>query len=1111
MQDYQENYSALNAAQRQAVDTIEGPVMVVAGPGTGKTQLLSMRVAAILARADVPAGAILCLTFTESAAAEMRQRLLRLIGPDAYKVAIHTFHSFGTEIISQYPEYFYHGAHFRAADDLSGFELLEPIFAALPHRSPLASKMNGQFTALRDVRQAIGQLKKAGLTPDELLKILDHNQTCLDSAEPLLARAFDVPRLSKKHLGVLRETAGQLAAFTPADIPLGQFKPLAQLLVNELEAALDQAEADNSTKPITAWRERWLERDHTRAFVFKDRARGKKLRDLADIYHKYLLAMQKAELFDFDDMILRVSHALEYFPELRYNLQERYLYIMVDEFQDTNGAQMRLVHNLTNAEVNAGRPNIMVVGDDDQAIYAFQGAEIGNILQFSELYRDPAIITLTENYRSTDVILQSARAVITQGSYRLETSMQNINKTLHAHNAATPTLSELHSFSDPTAQYAWIAHAIKAHPGRSGIAVLARNHKQLLELLPFLYQAGIAVNYERRNNVLDAEHIVALIVLARTIVAIAKQEYEQTEALLPQLLSYPFWGLTSEDVWHISLETYKRQEMWLEHMLSHEDKLHEIAEFLVIASQAAQHESLDTMLDMLLGTEEIQVNDDDQASDTNPRSDGPHEQFTSPIRAHYFTAQRLQTQPEQYLGMLSNLAVLRRALREYRPDQALKLEDFVDFIDLHAQTNTPIVDTSAHHESADAVTLMTAHKAKGLEFETVFVLSCQDTIWGGSARTKPANLRFPHNLPIESVGQGLDDMLRLFFVAMTRAKRQLYMCSYQYDTSNKASLGVSFLQAMPIIVHNEKVAASTLARSLEPGWHTQHLRVSHASRETLLRPVLEKYKLSATHLNNFIDTTNGGPQAFLLQNLLRFPQAMPPNAAFGSAVHAALQRAHVHLTTTGERRPTEDIVHDFEQHLSGARLSERDYQHFVEKGGDVLQAFLTARHESFTPGQRVEYSFAAQGVVIGNARLTGAIDLLEIDEPNKAIIVTDYKTGKPSNSWQGKTDYEKIKLHKYRQQLMMYKLLVERSRDLGGYTVSQGIVEFVEAGSDSSHQRLVMTFTDDELLRFRQLLQAVWQHIMTLDLPDTSHYEQSYRGIIAFEADLLKDTPQAKS
>ena len=148
--DFQTRYKKLNQKQQQAVDTIDGPVMVIAGPGTGKTELLSMRAANILRLTDTLPENILCLTFTESGAAAMRARLASIIGMDAYKVAIHTFHSFGTEIINQNGAAFFSGATFQPADDLSRYEILHAIFDEQDYTNPITAKMNGEYTHLND-------------------------------------------------------------------------------------------------------------------------------------------------------------------------------------------------------------------------------------------------------------------------------------------------------------------------------------------------------------------------------------------------------------------------------------------------------------------------------------------------------------------------------------------------------------------------------------------------------------------------------------------------------------------------------------------------------------------------------------------------------------------------------------------------------------------------------------------------------------------------------------------------------------------------------------------------------------------------------------------------
>jgi len=230
---------------------------------------------------------------------------------------------------------------------------------------------------------------------------------------------------------------------------------------------------------------------------------------------------------------------------------------------------------------------------------------------------------------------------------------------------------------------------------------------------------------------------------------------------------------------------------------------------------------------------------------------------------------------------------------------------------------------------------------------------------------------------------------------------------------------------------------------------------------------------------------------------------MTPSQTFGKAVHAVLQRAHTHLSATGDKRPIEDILHDYELQLQQGRLNEREFGYMLEKGSDILQTYLNARYDTFNEAQKAERNFASQHSMLGDVRLTGAIDLMEINEKTKTISVTDYKTGKGLSSWQGKTDFEKIKLHKYRQQLMFYKLLIEHSRDYKTFVVTEGRLEFVETDTDNQLHSLSLHFDPAELLRFSDLLQAIWRRIQALDLPDTSGYEPTYKGILQFENNLL--------
>lgn len=1107
VKNFDDNLKTLNAAQREAVQTLEGPVLVVAGPGTGKTQLLSMRAANIVRATDAAPQNILCLTFTDSAAAAMRERLVSLMGVEGNKVAVHTFHGFGTEVINQNPEFFYNGAQFSPADDMASYEILLNIFKALPHNNPLAKTMNGEFAALHDAAVAISHLKRAGLLPKELLKVLDHNQTFYEFAEPLLAPVF-ATRLSKKSFDELAGILDKLNTFKPAPIEFAFVKPVADVCLHELTLALSEATAQGKTTPLTSWRNAWLEKNNLGDFVFKDRLRATKLRALAHVYEKYREDLAAAELFDFDDMVSLVAHTLEQKPELRFNLQEQFLYIMVDEFQDTNGAQLRLLSALAENPVNEDRPNILAVGDDDQAIYAFQGAELNNVVDFTLRYRDVKVITLTENYRSTEAVLNEARQIITKAETRLETTLQNISKLLTPNNKGQSKV-ELNQFLDPESEYQWVAKAInvqiKAGEKPEEIAVIARNHKQLLALLPHLHAAGIATNYERRNNVLENPHLCELITLAEVVVYIGDGRFDLADGLLPELLSYSFWQIKTSDIWQLSLRAYKERRMWLELMLeSPSEKLRAIGEFLVVGSQRALHEPLERMLDVLIGAHEQQAPDNDMVEPFQNGGNGPTEEFVSPYRAYYFNDTRLKTQPEEYLSLLSGIKAIGRQV-ESRAGSVMLLGDFVELINLHQSTDTPIVDNSRYNAATSSVAVMTAHKAKGLEFGSVYILGCQDEIWGRRVRHRSSSLGFPQNLPIEPAGATYDDALRLFFVAVTRAKQNVFLTCHKTNGDGKPVALAEFLLDSELKVIDHPQAAKPDTEGLSPGWESRHLSLPKVRQSDLLQPTLELYKLSATHINNFIDITRGGPQAFLLQNLLRFPQAMTPHQAYGYAVHAVLQRAHTHLTATGERRPIEDILHDYELHLQQSHLSESEMLYWLQKGSDVLGAYLNARYSSFSPQQIPERNFYGQDVVVADVRLTGALDLMQVNKVAKTVTVTDYKTGKSVGSWRASDEFVKIKLHKYRQQLMLYKLLIEHSRDYSGYTVEKGVLEFVEPDPDGNFNSLELIFDAEELTTFKKLIYKIWQHIMHLDFPDTSHYPANYKGILQFEKDLLGD------
>jgi hypothetical protein len=242
---------------------------------------------------------------------------------------------------------------------------------------------------------------------------------------------------------------------------------------------------------------------------------------------------------------------------------------------------------------------------------------------------------------------------------------------------------------------------------------------------------------------------------------------------------------------------------------------------------------------------------------------------------------------------------------------------------------------------------------------------------------------------------------------------------------------------------------------------------------------------------------------FFEQNLLKFPQKLIPSGAYGGAIHEALNRLSVEFKTAKTLPSAEYLLKQFENSLSDKRLNKQDFAHFLEKGRHCLGIYYETRKNDFRITDQSEFNFKGQGVVIGDAEITGKIDKMDYDESRKEISVFDYKTGKPLKDWEHGQNYEKIKSWKYSNQLIFYKLLVENSRDFRGkYKVNGGTLEFLEpAGGDI--KLLPLNISEEDAERMKKLIRIVYKKIMNLDFPDVSAYDKDIHGIMAFTEDLL--------
>ncbi len=1110
---YAEALQKLNKNQRRAVETIDGPVLVLAGPGTGKTQLLGVRAAHILSQTDTLPQQILCLTFTESGAENMRERLGGLIGKEAYDVHISTYHAFGSEIIRRFPEAFSELRLQSPVDELSKHRVILSIVESLPYDNPLKQTQHH----LGDLISTISELKRALLKPDDLRAIAAENKQFIieasKDAQAIFADLGMMPRTITKALPFFKQLLDALQKHTPEAPALPRFGSLSAIAVHELVQRCTQAQEQNSTKPLTAWKNNWLAKNDQNQFIFDGLLKNQRIESLAKVLESYDSALKKEGWYDFDDMIMLAGKALQDNPDLRFTLQEQYLYIMLDEFQDTNAAQLRLVQLLSDNPVHEGRPNVLAVGDDDQAIYAFQGAQYSNMLDFYNMYQGVVVVNLTENYRSAADILHTAQNISSQIESRLVSHFDGMSKGLKADNTSLPKATiERREFLSDVAQYDWLAEQIATlikngtHPRE--VAVLAPKHRQLEPLVPYLAKRNIPVRYEKRENVLEAPVVKQILTMSKLVMAIQARDKTAANGLWPEVLSFDFWHIPVKEIWQLawSMNGQAKEEgadNWSTTLLTHTNPL--LAQPALLLSALAGRvgtEPCERMLDLLIGNEVISTNEPSEPD------------IRSPLR-QYYLSQEIQTKnPNLFYETISHLTVLRAKLREYQATKTdtLTLPALVEFANLYTEADQRMQSTNPYNQQADAVQLMTVFKAKGLEFEHVFLPSCQDEVWGTLARGNTNKITLPSNLtPIRHAGTSDDERLRLLFVAITRAKFGLHLASFARTFSGKDTKRLKYLDeqeqedstfrsmvlpesAQQIILSDHQAPA---LESLEMSWQTRHVtaRATDSLRE-LLRDRLTRYQMSPTDLTRFIDLQYGGPESVFFKTLLRFPDAPTVSSQFGDAIHKTLEWVQLEVNK-GSMPVMEPTLAYFDACLHKGRFTPEELALEEQRGKRALRAYLATRSHMFKPNDRAEYSFRNEGVFVGDAHLSGKIDRMEIDQQAKTITVVDYKTGKSSSRWGSEA-----RLHKYKLQLYCYKMLIEGSHSFSGYRVPQGRIEFIEPNAEGKISTLDLTFTDEELAHTKRLIQAVWQHIQQLDFPDISQYEPTLPGIRQFETDL---------
>lgn len=1150
MQNYKKEFDRLNPAQKKAVELIEGPVLTIAGPGTGKTQLLALRVGHILQNTDYGPECILCITFTDNAAEELRKRLYNLLGAEGNKINVFTFHSFGSYIIGCYPEYFdFQKRNLQQLDEIGQFSVFEKLLSDLPYRHPLAGMdENGQFTSLNAVKAGIKAIKQSALSASELRKIASSNIKTISRIEPIITKCFDVPRLSMKALDAIEEMAISLINNTEPDIIPG-YPSLDKILGNDLLQAINQARLDNKTGSVGQWRTKNL-RKKNQKFVLYARTKISEFDSLIDLFETYQKILQLGGLYDFEDMILWVLEAFKKSEDLRLDIAEQFLYIMIDEFQDTNRAQGQLISQISGVDYGITQPNVFAVGDDDQAIMSFQGANMSNMIDFVRQYNltNDRVITLIENYRSQSIILQASRKVITQTQDRLELSLQdfNISKQLIPKAPSTkPTLERL-EFSSRPEEFTWISQTIKeainSGVKASEICVIAPKHEMLIGIVPYLLENKLAIAYERKENILEQPIIRQILKLAELLKALADNKLTIVESLLPEILSYPFWNISPTDRINIALSAQAKKHTWLQEIVNSSGPTNQIIEFLLKIKDFSYTAPFEQILDMIIGSKPV----------ANTKLS------ISPLKDYYFSRQKEVESESTFMQLLSNLGVLRDTLRNHFSKDRYYLADFLDVMQLYSRSNLRLIDNNPLTNDPSAVQLTTAYGAKGQEFSYVFIISAIEDSWGPNTRGNNNQAYIPNNLPIYPAGSTISDKVRLLYVAMTRAKNHLYITSYSSNEKGKATKALSLLDfpddgwwisntiKSQTQEHNTRLdlpqSPSTQSRQTSATNHFSSVDVSPhktdfaqdesdreqsnifksniikndwhraydlptASLKQLLAKKLSIYQLSPTHLKNFLDITRGGPENFKTVNLLRFPEAKNFSSSFGSAIHKAMEQAHLYFQANNKLPDIKTVMTYFESSISAEQLLDNDLQKAKSHAQQILPIFYEQESKTFKNSDIIERKLS---INYENIKLSGKLDKIEYITPDQ-IRVIDYKTGKPPKpNWQttGLSMPKKVGLYFNRQQLLFYKILAEKSVIAGKKLIpKEAQLRYAEPHQDTG-ELVILTiehFDDVELNNFIKLITAVWNHIQDLNFPDTSKYPKNLQGIKDFESDLINN------
>lgn len=1002
---FAEELSKLNEAQREAVEHLEGPVLVIAGPGTGKTQILSARIGKILSSKKTQASPhnILCLTYTDAGTIAMRKRLLRFIGPDAYRVHIYTFHAFCNNVIQENLDYFGH-RDLQPLSDLECVTLYQKLVDGFHSKHPLKRFGLDAYFEVNRLKSLFDLMKREGWSPEFISQKIDAYLESLPYREEYIYKRGNSSKGIK---------AGDLNQ-------------------NKFNAEKDKMEV---------------------------------LRAAAMEYRNFETLMREAKRYDYNDMILWVLEAFRNNKNILLKYQERYLYFLVDEYQDTNGSQNEVLNMLTSYwDV----PNVFVVGDDDQSIYRFQGANVKNIVDFYDHYKESVkTVVMVENYRSSQPILNAAKAVIDNNKERLVNKLDGLNKDLVASGTNGKALLKprVVEYFNTLHEEAGIVSEIEALHGAgedlSEVAVIYRNHRLVANLVKALELKKIPLSVKQKINILELPFLQNIV----KILTYIQEEYDKpdsAEYLLYEIMHYDFFEISPRDAALICKACTTRGEhgkiSWRQ-LIGSRERLFRLG--LETAGAVSRlEENLSYWIKEL----------------PNLTIQGLFEK----ILTRGGIISWIMRSPDNVFLMQVITTFFDFIKSETAKMQKMQLRDLLRMMDQMSRNGIG-VDLQKIVHAEKGVQFVTAHSSKGLEFRHVYLISSTSRYWEKQAN-RNTGYKLPDTIAESDSEDQVEEERRLFYVALTRAKEFLTI-SYAAADNNGKEQEVSQFVAEILDKNNLPVEHKSLPDQDIIAFQAALMLGNEEPEidlidEAYLKEALKNYRMSVTHLNKYLRC----PLTFYFENVIKVPTARSESMGFGNAIHYALFQLFLHMSKSKEKQfPDKEAFFRF--FMEGLRahhshFTEKEYERRKDFGKELLPEFYDHYVSTWNKHVSVEYRInnaEAEGVPI-----TGALDKMEFD--GKAINVVDYKTGNPDNG--------KKKLHRpdeadplggdYWRQIVFYKILLDSDRSKN-YEMVSGEIDFVQKNSRKEFSKVKLYVTPEDVKIVKDQIRTSYEKIMQFE------------------------------